>query len=177
MSFKEDGWVVVKGFLSKDELKQMYKDCKKEDKTSKELDGQCPLSPSFYNSKFVKVFLKNSLHSMEKHTKLKLFTTYSFWRWYLTGELLLFHSDRQACEISATIFIGGDPWEIHIRSYDGTSHVVKQELGDALIYRGHDLKHWREEFEGEHHAQIFLHYVDQDGPYTEHKGDKLNGQR
>jgi hypothetical protein len=27
-----------------------------------------------------------------------------------------------------------------------------------LIYSGCDLEHWREEFKGEHCAQVFLHY-------------------
>ena len=93
----------------------------------------------------------------------------------MEGETLLAHRDRPACEISSTIFVGGDPWEIHINSYDGSSHVVQQEPGDALIYRGCDLIHWREEFEGKEHAQVFIHYVDQDGPNKEHKDDKVNG--
>ena len=46
---------------------------------------------------------------------------------------------------------------------------VNLEPGDMLIYKGCDLFHWREKFEGEHHLQAFLHYNDKNGPY----GDNL----
>jgi hypothetical protein len=32
------------------------------------------------------------------------------------------------------------------------------EPGDATIYLGCELEHWREEFKGEDCAQVFLHY-------------------
>ena len=110
---------------------------------------------------------------MEKITNLKLFKAYVFWRMYQEGESLLPHLDREACEVSATICIGGDPWDLWIKSYDGSSHKITQDPGDALIYRGCDLIHWREEFEGREHAQVFIHYVDQDGPNKKHKDDAI----
>ena len=30
--------------------------------------------------------------------------------------------------------------------------------GDMLVYKGVLLEHWRDPFEGKHHAQVFLHY-------------------
>jgi len=175
MSWKKDGWVVVKNFLTEKELDDIYKKCKDEvDKYPKDadIDEQCPLSPSFYNSKYMEKLLIDSLPNISKHIELDLFKTYSFWRWYKYGETLLSHTDRKACEISGTIFIGGDPWDICIRSYDGTEHNVSQEPGDALIYRGCDLVHWRDEFKGNDHAQIFIHYVDQHGLNSALKNDK-----
>ncbi len=180
MSWKKDGWIIVKNFLPKTYLEPTYSKCVQEVanlSTNWERDKQCPSSPSFYNKDYMDEILRNFLSSMEKHTKLKLFKTYAYWRWYMEGETLLYHTDRPACEISATIFLGGDPWDIWIRSYDGSSHKVTQEIGDALIYRGCDLRHWREEFEGDKHAQVFIHYVDQDGPKKEHKDDVLDGPR
>ena len=40
---------------------------------------------------------------------------------------------------------------------------VKIDLspGDMLVYRGMELEHWREEFQGKDCAQVFLHYNDQ----------------
>jgi hypothetical protein len=49
---------------------------------------------------------------------------------------------------------------------------VSLNPGDGLIYRGCDCYHWREPFAGDHLAQVFLHYVDQNGPNTEWKYDK-----
>ncbi len=47
------------------------------------------------------------------------------------------------------------------------------EIGDAVMYRGCDIYHWREPYkEGKWQAQVFLHYVDQNGPHAEWKYDK-----
>jgi len=174
MTWETDGWIIVKGFLPKEYLTKTFSECVKEVEhlpTDRDIDTQCTLSPSFYNSKYMAKLLVNYLHKMEKKTGLKLYKTYSYWRWYMEGEILLPHTDRPSCEISATIFIGGGSWDIYIKSYDGTIHKVTQEPGDALIYRGCDLRHWREEFVGSTHAQVFIHYVDQNGPNKKHKDD------
>ena len=44
--------------------------------------------------------------------------------------------------------------------------------GDAMLYRGCECPHWRDAFDGEQCAQVFLHYVDADGPYSEWRYDK-----
>jgi hypothetical protein len=44
--------------------------------------------------------------------------------------------------------------------------------GDAAVYRGIDCYHWREPFEGAEAAQVFLHYVDRDGPHASWKLDR-----
>jgi hypothetical protein len=41
-----------------------------------------------------------------------------------------------------------------------------------MFYRGVECPHWREPLNGDHVAQVFLHYVDQNGPYAEWKYDK-----
>ena len=47
------------------------------------------------------------------------------------------------------------------------------EEGDAVLYKGCEVDHWREPYtEGTKLAQVFLHYVDANGPYTEWKNDK-----
>ncbi len=40
-----------------------------------------------------------------------------------------------------------------------------------LIYHGCELKHWREAFEGDYQVQLFMHYVDQNGPASKEKFD------
>ena len=51
-------------------------------------------------------------------------------------------------------------WPIFI---DGVP--VDLQPGDAAIYKGLELDHWREAFMGEDQAQAFLFFVDRDGPY------------
>ena len=113
---------------------------------------------------------------MEKHTKLKLNPTYSYARIYKQGDVLKRHKDRFSCEISTTLNLGGDSWPIYLEPKknvgipDGkkitvstNNKGVKIDLspGDMLVYRGMELEHWREEFQGKDCAQVFLHYNDQ----------------
>ena len=90
---------------------------------------------------------------------------------------MLFRSDRPSCEISATLTLGfeGDEWPIYMgHNEDKTDATeVKMNVGDAVLYRGMDVYHWREKYtEGKWQAQVFLHYVDQNGPHAEWKYDK-----
>ena len=106
---------------------------------------------------------------MEKECKLSLLPTYSFWRMYTRFADLKKHTDRPSCEISATIQISSDgaEWPVYM---DGNKFIL--ENGQALIYLGEEVEHWREEFKGDYHAQCFLHYVKSDGKYTDFKFDK-----
>ena len=40
-------------------------------------------------------------------------------------------------------------------------------VGDCLIMQGSKYHHWRDKYiEGEYQYQVFFHYIDADGPYT-----------
>ena len=105
---------------------------------------------------------------MEQETGLSLLPTYSYWRMYTYGAFLKKHKDRPACEISLTVDLGGDKkWPLFIDDKPFLS-----EPGDAILYRGCDQEHWREKFYGDWYAQLFLHYVDSEGPNKEWHGDK-----
>jgi hypothetical protein len=79
------------------------------------------------------------------------------------------HTDRESCEISVTVMIGSDgtKWPIYM---NGTE--INMEPGDAAIYLGCEVEHWREEFKGDWQAQTFLHYVDKNGVNKEWFKDK-----
>ena len=126
---------------------------------------------SHYGDKFSESILLYCKDKMEKLTNKKLFPTYSYWRMYTYGSYLKEHKDRNACEISATIHVDGDKddWPIIVGEKE---YFTKP--GDAVIYLGIEDSHSRKKFEGDFQTQIFLHYVDQEGPYTAYKFDKRN---
>jgi hypothetical protein len=98
---------------------------------------------------------------MEKETKLRLNPNYSYARIYKKGDILHRHKDRFSCEISTTLNLGGDSWPIYLEpsGKEGLKGIkVDLSFGDMLIYKGNKLEHWREPFEGENCAQVFLHY-------------------
>ena len=123
----------------------------------------------YYKDPLMQVILKSKKQIIEKQIGFELNETYTFWRCYTYGAELVKHTDRPSCEISATVFIDSDKldWPIFM---DGKSFLLNK--GDAVIYKGCDIEHWRKPFHGDYHLQVFLHYVDKKGKYADHKGDK-----
>ena len=58
--------------------------------------------------------LEMTIKPIKEHTGLKLIPTYSYTRLYETGSKLARHKDRESCEISGTLNLGGDLWPIYI---------------------------------------------------------------
>jgi hypothetical protein len=179
IEFKEKGYVHLKDFLHKDSCKELTRELKKlvdQKKTVK--DEQCPKSEAIHGTVTFDKLLEDLTPHFEQASGLKLFPTYSYARFYNTqGEELKNHRDRPACEISATLTLDfeGDVWPIYMGNNEDKSNAteIKMEIGDAVMYRGCDIYHWREAYkEGKWQAQVFLHYVDQNGPHAEWKYDK-----
>ena len=194
--FDKNGYVHLKGFLDEQncqELTSILKDLVKEGQTVN--DEQCPKSEAIHGTPTFDKLLEDLLPHFEKHCGKKLYPTYSYARLYKPGEELKIHSDRPACEISATLTLGwsGKQWAIFMADQandneaepynsqgDGEFKDIKAKnistiwmnVGDAVLYRGMDKLHWREKFEGDWQAQVFLHYVDANGPHAEWKYDK-----
>jgi hypothetical protein len=179
LEFKEKGYVHLKSFLHTDSCKELTRELKKlvdQKKTIK--DEQCPKSEAIHGTVTFDKLLEDLTPHFEQASGLKLFPTYSYARFYNTqGEELKNHRDRPACEISATLTLDfeGDVWPIYMGNNEDKSNAteIKMEIGDAVMYRGCDIYHWREAYkEGKWQAQVFLHYVDQNGPHAEWKYDK-----
>jgi hypothetical protein len=129
-------------------------------------DPQVPGTYSHYADIAMETLLLKLHPVMEKYAKLKLLPNYSYARIYKKGDVLKRHKDRLSCEISTTLNLGGDNWPIFLEpsGKSGTrGKMINLSPGDMLIYRGCDLEHWREPFEGETCAQVFLHYSDAKG--------------
>lgn len=172
----KNGYIVIKNILTKEErlLLEHYTSIQHRFNT-KNFDGSGQsdnMDTCFYDDPTMESLLLSKVDLMERATNLKLFPTYSFWRMYSYGAHLEKHTDRNSCEISVTINIAGDKtkWPIYI----GTSEV-NLEPGDGVIYEGCEYEHWRDEYLGDGQAQVFLHYVDQNGPNKDWKYDKRIG--
>lgn len=51
---------------------------------------------------------------------------------------------------------------------------VSANVGDGILYRGIELGHGRDGYiEGDWQAQVFLHFVDANGPNKHHKNDQI----
>jgi hypothetical protein len=115
------------------------------------------------------IFLKPH---MEKSTGLTLCPTYTYYRVYRPGMELTVHRDRPSCEISSTICFGFNHtlkdadfrWGMYVEP----NNLINQNPGDAIIYRGCEVDHWREPLDSgpdSYQVQAFFHYIDKNGPY------------
>ena len=193
--FKEKGYAHLKNVLDEQScinLTEYLKNLVNQQQTIQ--DSQCPLSQAVHGAEEFDKLLEALVPYFEEKSGLKLYPTYSYARLYnQKGEELKNHRDRPACEISATITLGfeGDVWSIYmadkateqdgvlkIGEHDNKDYIkniskIDMAIGDAVMYRGCDKYHWREPyFEGQWQAQVFVHYVDANGPNAEWKYDK-----
>ena len=137
-------------------------------------DSQVPGTPSAHGDAALDVLLEELCPAVEACTGLKLWPTYSYARLYRHGDELKPHRDRPACEVSLSLNLGQEPadqpWALNVKGPAGSVAALLTP-GDVLLYRGLELVHWREPYEGRHMAQVFLHYVDQNGPHAAQKYD------
>ncbi len=187
MSFKKDKYQVIKGAISKELADFCYQYFLNKRDVARYLfdekyisqftdyygvwnDEQIPETYSHYSDIVMETLLQKVKPVMEKESGLKLTETYSYARIYKTGDELKRHKDRYSCEISTTMNLGGDDWSIFLEpSGEECKKGIEVNLkpGDMLMYRGCDLEHWREPFEGEDCGQVFLHYNDTSGKDAE----------
>ena len=200
--FKQDKYVVIKQVISKDlstfiynyflMKKQVYDTCLKSRYLSpyetllgeyESSDAQVPNTYSNYADIVIETLMLKCQPIMEKTTGLKLQPAYTYARLYNKGDILHRHKDRFSCEISTTMFLGGDPWPIYLDPSGANNIIVpgseattvvkpgapkgvRVDLkpGDMLVYSGCELEHWREKFKGKSCAQVFLHYNNEKTP-------------
>lgn len=118
--------------------------------------------------------IKNVLQEMMGE---KLYPSYYFDRFYFKGNELARHLDRGACEISVSYNISSNlnyDWPIYFENAAGDRVSITSNPGDAILYRGCDLYHWREPMKGNAKScfhQAFFHYVRADGYYVQHAYD------
>ena len=193
--FKKDRYILIKGFLdpfiAKTAMKYTLHKAKWELNTEGE-KAQIPHTHSIWGDHLMESLFETTWPKMEEITGEELWPTYTYYRVYKQGDILKHHTDRPACEISATICLGYDytnldaykktdyNWEIWINNTSGGQRyngdpvhdkAYRMEPGDAIVYRGCECDHWREEFKGVMQSQVFFHYCDRNGPFKAAKFD------
>lgn len=180
--FQTKGYTIVRGFLDSQSvhtisryLENSLKRYPENNQGGKDGDSS---KISWYADPLIETVLLNSLPEMEQITGSKLFPSYSFTRVYTKGDELKPHTDRPACEVSVTCHVAtvGKPWPIWMQAPGSEPLEHYLEPGDACVYHGCQVKHWRKPAtETDVNVQFMLHYVKQDGPNADYKFDKRPG--
>ena len=199
-NFKEDRYAIAKGLIPKDlcAVATKYALIKNEWFRQPEdaVTGQIPDTHSVYGDTLMETLMYFMHPHMQNVTGKKLCPTYAYYRVYKPQDELKRHSDRPSCEISTTVCLGynykgveeGYNWGMYVDGESNHQHstpfvsderpgiLYHQEPGDCIVYTGTELEHWRDPFEageGSYQVQVFMHYIDMDGPfYPEFAYDK-----
>jgi hypothetical protein len=146
------------------------------DSKSKVDHAQVPGASAFYSNPVMEAILLQMHETVQKNTGLQLCPTYAFARVYRWGDELLRHKDRPSCEVSATLTLSTramENWPIWVKTVEGEEKPIELDMGDLMIYRGCEVEHWREPLKEGIWTQVFIHYIDINGPYfPEHAWDK-----
>jgi hypothetical protein len=101
----------------------------------------------------------------------RVMPSYSYLAFYQGGAVLDPHTDREECEYTVTMAIDATPepdaevpWPVQFMTPDGPA-AAWQHLGDALVFRGRALSHWRDRLDDGYTASSVLwHFVDAGSP-------------
>ncbi len=171
---KDFKYKLVKNFLTKEEIQLLSIYCEIRHRSNfKDFDEvENNVGDSvFYGDPITDSLMLKYKNKLEKIVNKKLLPTYSFWRMYTNNADLKKHVDRESCEISVTVNISNDgtKWPIFMNN-----KAFNLSPGDAAIYLGCEVEHWRDKFKGDYNAQVFLHYVDAFGKNKNLFMDKRN---
>ena len=145
------------------------------------------ISGHFYRP--LTTFLWGMTPIVSQITGADLLPSYDYFRIYQQGDVCRVHSDRPSCEhsISLTlVYSDGEPWPLEVGSVpvsgdgpcfddwgDESHAAVAMAPGDAVLYRGMDLRHGRTQPNPNRwSAHLFLFWVERDGPFAHHAFDE-----
>lgn len=173
---EEDGYLVIPNFIN-DTLRKFISHCVMLSINAgygDTKDPQAPFSTSFYSHVAAETLLGGCTQYVSSLVEEEVLPTYSYTRLYRPGDELVMHTDRESCEISVSLCLDipkdSDPMPLYFSKTTNKSEGKAAILnpGDACIYRGCDMWHWRDKFvEHPWYLQTFLHYVRKNGPYSD----------
>lgn len=114
------------------------------------------------------------LDRTSKIVEKNLGVTYNYARVYWPGDQLVPHTDREACEWSITLNLRNNesPWPFYVE-YNLNKQCFNMEPGDAIIYNGIEVEHWRDPLESDCVYQAMFHFVDLEGEFKDHVKDRI----
>jgi hypothetical protein len=125
-------------------------------------DQQIPRADSHWGDCTLDAALIVLRSEIERICGCALLPTYAYARLYFHGDYLRRHRDRSACQVAATIHLGSSGGAAPLIWF-APDAAVSQTPGDAVVYLGDKVEHWRDPFSGENFGQLFLNYVFAEG--------------
>jgi negative regulator of replication initiation len=132
-------------------------------------DQQSPLRFVKHNEEVARFFHCQLASVVSQLTGRLVKPSYVYFASYTGGAELPEHVDRPQCEYTLSLCVdfapepaSDTPWPLRL-TLPGESLFVYQRLGDALLYRGRQIPHSRDELASNcSSTSLFFHYVDAD---------------
>lgn len=197
--YEKDGFATIRGLIPREVAGNLFKqieiDLKAAGRTFADFAQEHALarqptieiSGHFYRP--LTTFLWALTPAIAQITGKDLLPSYDYFRIYHEGDICRVHADRPSCEhsVSLTLVYGdGKPWPLEVGSKRVTGFdpavddfgdepftAVEMEPGDAVLYRGMDLRHGRTQPNPNRwSAHLFLFWVERDGEFAQHAFDE-----
>jgi hypothetical protein len=169
----ENNYLLIENFITSEDADRLYKIFKDSVKDYPG-DQQSPHSNAIHNFIPFVELLVEKIPVINDIIGEPVLPTYTYARVYKNGADLKKHIDREACEVSITLHLGGDKdWDIYFQKPNGEEVSLILKPGQAVLYPGCVVPHWRNKFEGTEYGQVFLHYVRSKGPNNRHYFDRF----
>jgi hypothetical protein len=156
---------------------------------SQPLSNQTTIDISGHFYRPLTTFLWGLTPIVAELTGADLLPSYDYFRIYQKDDICRVHSDRPSCEhsVSLTLAYSDDlPWPLQIGSVpvseegpcvedfgDEPFSSIEMKPGDAVLYRGIDLRHGRTQPNPNRwSAHLFLFWVERGGEFEQHAFDE-----
>lgn len=197
--YSKDGYATIRGLVppevASNLFKQVQMDLTAAGKSFQTFAQAQPLSKHqtvdisghFYRP--LTTFLWGLTPIISELTGADLLPSYDYFRIYQRDDICRVHSDRPSCEHSVSLTLAysdGKPWPLEVGSIpvsgegpcvedfgDEPYFSVEMQPGDAVLYRGIDLRHGRmTPNPNQWSAHLFLFWVERGGPFAQHAFDE-----
>ncbi|WP_439566833.1 hypothetical protein [Sphingopyxis sp.] len=196
--YREDGYATIRGLIPPEVASNLFKqlqiDLASAGKSFETFAKAHPLSRQqtvdisghFYRP--LTTFLWGLTPIISEITGADILPSYNYFRIYQQGDICRVHSDRPSCEHSVSLTLAyseGVPWPLQVGSVPVTEEgpcvddfgdepyaAVEMQPGDAVLYRGIDLRHGRTvPNPNQWSAHLFLFWVERGGMFEQHAFD------
>jgi hypothetical protein len=130
-------------------------------------DAQTPGRFIAYDEPVTKYVHHQLARTISDIAQRRVVPSYNYLAFYQGGATLDPHTDREACEYTVSLCIDATPdphthgaWPLQLQTPEGSVSVTLG-IGDALLFRGRILTHWRDQLAaGYTSSSILFHFVD-----------------
>jgi hypothetical protein len=196
--YNEDGYATIRGLIPPEVASNLFKQLQidlaaagKSFETFAKLNNisrheSVDISGHFYRP--LTTFLWGMTPIISELTGADVLPSYDYFRIYQKDDICRVHSDRPSCEHSVSLTLAysdGLPWPLEVGSTrvsgegpyfenfgDEPSSAIEMQPGDAVLYRGSELRHGRTQPNPNRwSAHLFLFWVERGGEFEQNAFD------